>query len=288
MAELDQLSQSILKEHDLTPASNVETPDSETNPTILLLDEYKRVCEKNATLVNTMRGLQQMNTDLAFYAQQLISQLAAQGASTPIPPPASVTQFAASVANGNRSHLPFIPSAFHPYLAAPADYDKDCAVCQEILKLVSTPIPTSSKASSASVPAPDTPMAAPVAVAAGGGDGESKVSSARPAPDAKAPQSSLDAATVDAANAWRAAEEAHQAALVERAKQLGLPIPTFCTPTSTSSTAAASTAAVSAHTHVHVPESSGWRKAVLALTLAGGAADFFTRKLIGLSDEPKF
>lgn len=213
LAALDKLSSEILTEFGESPSDSSETNstsdpeksstvinkpnDTTTKPTAptstldastvlrlptqpdaavqLMMDEYKRVCDQNAQLVAMLKGAQQMNVDLAFYSQRLLSQLGQLpgSSSASIDLPESIQSLAVSLSQGgsaavNKSkeatdsksgdssfgdgskHLPFIPSAFHPLLSVPATYDRECEVCMEILRMLQIPLASSSSPTSSS------------------------------------------------------------------------------------------------------------------------------------------
>jgi hypothetical protein len=95
LSYLDDLSGQILthygsSETASTPFTVPELPVSlkgaSEDPLALLAADYTRVCAANAELAATARGLQQMNAELAIYAQRLLSQLAKYTTTAPAPP----------------------------------------------------------------------------------------------------------------------------------------------------------------------------------------------------------
>lgn len=186
LAHLDALSDQILAHYsadapELSKTTAFAFPElpaklaepATADPVAMLAADYARVCAANAELVATTRGLQQMNAELAIYAQRLLAQLAKFTPTAPAPPlpllkaaAAGTAAFAsASTANavnaavrapgGKRTTaatatqaleddaLPFIPAAFVPLLrAAPGGaFDDACGVCCEIRALTAVPLP---------------------------------------------------------------------------------------------------------------------------------------------------
>jgi len=120
----------------------------EDDPVRLLMEDYRRVCKKNEELVNMVMGLQQMNTDLSFFAQNLLNKYAAVAPRDKVAVPASLagaiqapgastsSTTTSSANEGGKLQTFFIPSVFNEFLAPPTDLAHDCEVCQEIVKLM--------------------------------------------------------------------------------------------------------------------------------------------------------
>jgi hypothetical protein len=163
---LDSSLRSILDDSygskvDKQNSPDISEPHVPLGVVVQILDEYKKLMDENAQLQATVYGLQQMNTDIALYAQKLLKQAASHSADV-LPPPISLIKTISSATSPAddqpvdsdilssdlrvSQYVSLLASASAqgttPLASLAASYDSECPCCQEIKQLLATSIAT--------------------------------------------------------------------------------------------------------------------------------------------------